>query len=488
MGDDLHDLGVDALAHFGAAMIDQHRAIDIHMHQRTGLIEVIDIEGNAELDRRQRQAFFQDRAGRVEGVHGAAALVVTAAGFELADQRGDDVVVELLAVRRDVASVLRIKIALADSERILAQRARDVVDGVLDGERTLRSAEATEGGVRLRVGLAAKRAQVDIRQVVRIVDMADRAGRDRAGQVGRITGPQHHLQLHGEDAARGVVTDIVGVAEAVALAGDEHVVVAIGAQLDRALELVGRDCCGGCPQGRLRFLAAEAATHAPAFDVHAVRQYAQCVGHHLLHFGWMLGRTQHPHCALFLRDRVGHLTFQIELFLTADRQRAAGAMRCLRQTCRRIAALQTHRWQHVRLRGMGGFGRQVRGPGGVINLRKPRCAARIVMRIGDHDEQRLADILDQSVGKNRIVMDDRAAVIEAGNVRSDQHGDHAGRGLHGSEIDGRERGMRLLRQAQRGMQRAVEFRDIVDIGGASQHMQRGGLVRMRAADFGPDAG
>jgi hypothetical protein len=34
------DLGVQALAHFGAAVVDQHAAVGIHMHQGARLVEL----------------------------------------------------------------------------------------------------------------------------------------------------------------------------------------------------------------------------------------------------------------------------------------------------------------------------------------------------------------------------------------------------------------------------------------------------------------
>jgi hypothetical protein len=108
----------------------------------------------------------------------------------------------------------------------------------------------------------------------------------------------------------------------VALAGDEHVVVAVGAQLDRALQLARRSPRGG-PQRRLRFLAAEAAAHAPALDHDVVRMQAQRMRDHVLHLARVLGRALHQHAAVFLRDGVGDLAFQVELLLAADIQLAA---------------------------------------------------------------------------------------------------------------------------------------------------------------------
>ena len=102
--DDLHDLGVDALAHFGAAMIDQNRAIDVDVHQRAGLIQMGQVEGDTELDRCERKPFFEYRTAAVKRVDVMAALAIVAAGFEFCDQFVQYVVFNFLAVRGDVAA------------------------------------------------------------------------------------------------------------------------------------------------------------------------------------------------------------------------------------------------------------------------------------------------------------------------------------------------------------------------------------------------
>ena len=53
---DLQHLGVQALAHLGAAVVDQHRAVLVDVHERAGLVERGQVERDAELHRRDRQA------------------------------------------------------------------------------------------------------------------------------------------------------------------------------------------------------------------------------------------------------------------------------------------------------------------------------------------------------------------------------------------------------------------------------------------------
>jgi hypothetical protein len=62
----LRHLGVQALAHFGAAVVHQDGAVGVDVHQRAGLVEVLDVEADAELHRRQRQAALEHGAVGVE--------------------------------------------------------------------------------------------------------------------------------------------------------------------------------------------------------------------------------------------------------------------------------------------------------------------------------------------------------------------------------------------------------------------------------------
>ena len=58
----LRDLGVEALTHLGAAVVEQHRAVGVDVEQGARLVEVRGVERNAELHRRHRDAALYDRA------------------------------------------------------------------------------------------------------------------------------------------------------------------------------------------------------------------------------------------------------------------------------------------------------------------------------------------------------------------------------------------------------------------------------------------
>ena len=484
----LHDLGIDALPHFRAAMVDQHGAIHVHVHEGAGLVQMRDVEGDAEFQGRECQALLQNGAGLVVGVDGEAPRAVIAALFQFRDEFMDHVVDDFLAIRRDIASfhiVAAIEIEQADIERIALQMAGDFIDHVLDGDGALRPAEAPESRVRLRIRLAAGGADIHVGQVICVVKVADGARGDGAGQVRRVAGARGHVDPGGKDPPVVVVAHFVFIIKTVALARHQHVVVAVGAQFDGALQFGRRNRCGRRPQGRLRFLAAKTATHAPAFDGNVVRMHAQRMCHHVLHLARMLGRTQHQHALRFLRDGVGNLSFQVKLFLAAHIQLALDHMRRRIERGLVVAARQLHRRQHIRLCRLGRLRRHDRGQFLVRHLRQAGGTARMVMRIGHHDEDRLAHVLHQLRSQDGIVMDDGTAIIGAGNVLRRVDSDDPLRAAHGRQVHGRDARMRLLRQAQCRVQSTLQFGDIVRVRRLPQHMQLRRFMGAGLAHGGP---
>ncbi len=116
MRDDLRHLRVQALTHFGAAVIHKHRTIGINVNQRTCLIEVRHIERDAELHRRQHKTLLENLVVRFELVDLGAATAIFARLFQLRDQLINDVVFDGLPVRRFVVLRLAIKIRAAHVE------------------------------------------------------------------------------------------------------------------------------------------------------------------------------------------------------------------------------------------------------------------------------------------------------------------------------------------------------------------------------------
>ena len=107
---DLDHLGVQALAHLGAAVVDQHRAVLVDVHQRAGLVERGQVERDAELHRRHRQPALGVRVRRVE--RGDLGLAPAAKSLRSSQDRPDVRqplgVPDRLPVRRGLARLVEV--------------------------------------------------------------------------------------------------------------------------------------------------------------------------------------------------------------------------------------------------------------------------------------------------------------------------------------------------------------------------------------------
>src|SRR5262249_14164948 len=149
-------------------------------------------------------------------------------------------------------------------------------------------------------------------------------------------------QLEPENTPIVVEADVVALFERMALAGGAHVVVAIEPQLDRAAGLSREDRCRAGEERHLRFLAAERAAHAPAFDDDIVRMNAEGTRDHVLPFARMLRRDVRMNAAAFAGDSERDLSFEVEMILPAVRRTAAQTMRRVRERSRRIPTLHVN--------------------------------------------------------------------------------------------------------------------------------------------------
>jgi hypothetical protein len=117
-GHHLPDLGVDALPHLGGARRDLHGAVEIDVDEGAALVEELGVEGDAELDRRHREAPQVGLRGRVEGAHGLQARGVVGAFGQRVEQAREGVVAHGLPVGRHVAVVHAIDVAAAHVEGV----------------------------------------------------------------------------------------------------------------------------------------------------------------------------------------------------------------------------------------------------------------------------------------------------------------------------------------------------------------------------------
>jgi hypothetical protein len=304
-----------------------------------------------------------------------------------------------------------------------------------------------------------------------------------------MPGVGHQRGLHAQHAALVVVAGLDVDDKAVAPAGDHEVVVAVQPQLDRALQPLRRHRGDAGDGRRLRFLAAEAAAHAPAFHAHRMGRPPQRMRHHGLHLAGVLGRTPQLQAAAFGRCCVGDLAFEVEVFLAADVQPCVQALRCRGDGRGRVASHQVHGRQHM----LAGF---VRGPGVQqrgqrLGLDDVACAGGrapcLFAGVRHHHEHRLPQVAQRGAGlasQDGVVVHQRAAFVGPRDARGGEHVHHAGQRAQRVQVHRLQHTMRQRRQAQGRVQRAGQFGQVVGVGRAPAHVQRGRLVRVGHAHHG----
>jgi hypothetical protein len=95
-------------------------AVGVDMDQGACLVEEAGGEGNTEFHRRQRQAFFQDRAVGVVATDRFTSLGVLTAFFEFGGHFLEHIVLDGLVVMGDVTLGLAVIVGLAHRQWILA--------------------------------------------------------------------------------------------------------------------------------------------------------------------------------------------------------------------------------------------------------------------------------------------------------------------------------------------------------------------------------
>src|SRR3989338_7883582 len=463
--DDLRDLGVEALAHFGAAVVQVNRTIGVDMDQRAGLVEEGGGKADTEFHRGQRQAFLQHGALGVERADFFAALGVVTAGFQLGGHLVDNVVLDGLVVVGDVALGLAVVVELAYFQRVFAQTARDRIHDLFNGDHALRAAETAVGGVRSGVGLAAVAIDGGVAEEVGVVGMEHCTVDDLAGQVRRITAVAGQFNFDTVQQAVVVKADVVLDVERVTFAGDLHVFDARQAHLGRPAGEVGdhrtqaRRACG------LGFLAAETATHAAHVDDDLVHRHAEHFSHQLLHFGGVLRRGVDDHAAVFSRHNRGNLGFQVEVFLAADMQAALQAARRSGQLGAGIddlvlvavedEMLLAQRIDHVEHR-FKVFVLDDRGHGRLA------CG---FQAIGTYGQYHLTNVFNLAVRQQRVTGHDRADVQLARYVILGDGNRHARELVAGAGIDADDARVSAVAHTGIDVQLIGELQAVVDVDG-----------------------
>jgi len=187
------------------------------------------------------------------------------------------------------------------------------------------------------------------------------------------------------------------------------------------------------------------------------------------------------HVAVLARNGERHLAFEIEVLLPADPQPALAALRACGEGRFAVVLAERVVGQHVGAGGERIVDRDAICSGRHLDLGEPGGAACLAARLRHNGEHDLTVKFDIAADEDRIVMQHRADIVLARDVRRGQHRDHARRRLHGCEIDAHQLAGRDRRAADRDVQQAFGLADIVDEGRAAGDMLCRRVVPHRAA-------
>ena len=480
-GGDLQHLGVQTLAHLGSAVVDEHRAVLVDVHEGAGLVERREVERDAELDRRHRDRALHIGMLRVERLDLGAPLCDRRLVGELVpDRRHPLGVLHELTVRRALTGP--VEVAAAQLERIDAESRGDPAEDVLDEEHALRPAEAAVGGVRLLVRLRDAPVGVHVRNPVGVVEVAERAAQHRLRQVDRpaAVGGEHRVERL--QHAVLVEADLPADVERMPLAGHREVLRAVQSHPHRAPGELGAERGDGREAVRLHLLAAEAAAHAQALHGDLVGVDAEHVRDEVLRLGGVLRRALDEVLPLRVAHGERRVRLEVEVLLTGELGDTLEDVRRGGQRRSRVTPLDGARGAHERLRLDGVVHGDQRGQLVVLDLHLLGAETRGLGRLAEHPHQRVA-VEHRLAREERLVVAD-AGVIEPGHVVGGEH-PHDARHLVGAgDVDGHAR-VRAGGLHRPGGEHAGGLRgDVVGVHRRSGDVQRRTLVRRAVPDDG----
>ena len=320
--------------------------------------------------------------------------------------------------------------------------------------------------------------------MIGIVGMQHGAVTDRQAQI--LVPATAAIVAKGDaiDLAAVVAADPVGNAEIVALAGDDHIVIAVIAHPAGLPGQPGGNRTGNGQRVALAFLAAKAAAHPPHFDPDGVHRQPQRLGNLVLHLGRVLGRGMDHHVAIVLRQGQRHLPLQIEMLLSADLDPALDHhWRCSNRGLRVALAPQLRPALKPRTGGQRVVNRQDRLFLGIGNPPQPCGLARRQMAGGHHQKHRLTDVMHQAPRQQRLIpgMGGRQVDVMR-QVGVGQHPHHAGGRAHRRKVHRGNGAACDGGQAERQVQCVGRGGNIVDIAGLAGDMQRRAVMGQGGAD------
>ena len=416
------------LTHLGPAVVDEHRAVLVDVHERPGLVEGGQVERDAELHRGDADRSLDVRVGGVEALDlGPTTSDLTALEHLLPGRHDAFGVTHRLAVGRGVA--LGVEVAPPQVVRAEPEQRRAAAQDVLDHEHPLRAPEAAERRLRGLVGARDPAGDPDVGDPVGVVDVAQRPGEHRLGQVEAPAAVGGQRRLEGLDPAVVVEADAPLGVEAVPLAGHGEVLGAVEAQPHRAAGEGGAECRDGGQAVRLHLLAAETPAHAQALHGDLGAAQRQHVGDDLLGLRGVLRAALHEDLAALVDVRESAVGLQVEVLLARELELAAEHVGRSGEAGGDVAALDGGLGA-LELLSRDGLpdGDQGRLGGDPDDHRRGAQPGRL-QGLPEHPAHRVAEVA-HLVGEQRLVVLD-PGVVDPGHVVGGEDADHARHGVRG---------------------------------------------------------
>ena len=324
IGTNLRHFGIEALTHFGSAMVDADRAVHVDVEQSTALIQHGGREANAKLQGHQSQATLAALVDFVEGIDAVATLAVLGFRRHLVDDFVAHPIGNGLTILRGHGGWIArdcgifVDIKQANIQRIFANVVGNLLNDCFNAKHALRATKTAERCSALRVGFAAVADEFQVGNVVAVVDVQTGTVIDGARVVGAVTAARHERDVGAQNAAFIVITHFVVDAEIVTLARDHHVVIAVHAQLDGALQFECGQSSALAENAGVAFFATKATPHATTNNFHVVGAEVQGRSGFTLVAIWVLSGAIQSELTIFTRHGIRNLAFHVELFLLAS--------------------------------------------------------------------------------------------------------------------------------------------------------------------------
>mmetsp|Transcript_9523 Transcript_9523/g.19035 ORF Transcript_9523/g.19035 Transcript_9523/m.19035 type:complete len:514 (-) Transcript_9523:2411-3952(-) len=257
---DLRHLRVQPLAHFGAAVRDEHGAVGVDVDERRRLVHELGGERHAELHRRRRNAALLPPVGGVERLNTRSTRRVVRALQQRVPHLLHVTINQGLPVRRH-GRARRVEVDAAHVVGREVEEARDVVHVRLARHDALRAAEAAEGGVAREVGAAHAPGDAHVGDGVAVFDVEHGALEHGPREVERAPAVREQRRVYGHDLAGGSEAHLVLAEEGMPLPRDRHVLVAVERDAHRLVQLLRRHRKRHRDEHVARLLAPEPAAH-----------------------------------------------------------------------------------------------------------------------------------------------------------------------------------------------------------------------------------